>query len=493
MRAQRIALVVALALAVPMAGAGTAATTGQAPNLSTMEAIDAYLVSIGIDPATVVRQSGPLNYAGPTCPGADWNCTTATKVVQLSQVGGQNAFVCEPEGAGTDPPGVCVIVQTEGGTNRAECRLESDTVPMASQTCTITQTGDRNFATVRMLIDQSVGPIQDAQQTANVIQTATEKNELNVYQTIEQSSTDVTGTGGQMQDAHQVAEVVQKTNGSGTVGNYSHVHQVQDQDLRGAADLQQQNTEPVPTALGDCTNAKPTNVNPNQCADVDQMGDSGLNNSQLHQTITERATSTAESAVTQGLSDGGIEGRVHQVIDGLDGQNVNHAHETVAQRAFVPEGSPLPSQQTDPGCCGVGSQFGGAKANNVEQINLATTQSSQPEGFQVAVLQGTSNTPDGGCSIKLHGRNNSDAGAFTFSDQDGCAVIVTMTCTSFPEEEEEEDVPGCTDPVPVPIIPEDPGPTLLGGQLLTPFATTPTFGLPIEMPDFGEPGDFLAP
>jgi hypothetical protein len=486
MPAQRIALVVvAVALAVTTAGAGTAATTAQGLDLSTTEAIDAYLVSIGIDPASVVRQNGPLNYAGPSCPGPDWNCTTATKVVQLSQVGGQNAFVCEPDGTGSGD--TCLVVQPgPGGTNRAECRLESDTEPIASQQCTITQTGDRNFATVRMLIDQSVGPTQDARQNAVVTQTATEKNELHLDQTIEQSTTAVTNTGGQMQDAHQVAEVIQTT--TGTVGNYSHVHQDQDQDLRGAATLQQQNTADVPNAVFDCAVVKA--ANPNQCADVEQEGDSGLNNSQLHQTIAERATSTAESAVTQGRFDGGIEGSVHQVIDGLDGRSVNHAHQSVAQRAFVPDGSPfLPSQQTDPGCCGVGSQFGGM--NNVEQINLSTAQSSQPEGFQEAVLQGSSKTPDGGCSIKLHGRNNTDAGAFTFSDRDGCAVIVTMTCTSFPTEQEGDDIAGCTDPEPQPI--PEPERELEFGQLLTPFATTPTFGLAIEMPDFGEPSDSYRP
>jgi hypothetical protein len=485
MRAQRIALVVALALAVTTAGAGTAATTGQGLDLSTTEAIDAYLVSIGIDPATVVRQDGPLNYAGPSCPGPDWNCTTATTVVQVSQVGGQNAFVCEPEGTGSEEPDTCVVVQPgPGGTNRAECRLESSEEPIASQTCTITQTGDRNFATVRMLIDQSVGPTQDARQNAVVTQTATEKNELHLDQTVKQSSSAVSVAGEQMQDAFQVAEVVQTT--TGTVGNYSHVHQVQDQDLRGAATLQQQNTADVPNAVFDCAVVKA--ANPNQCADVEQKGDSGLNNSQLHQTIAERATSTEESTVTQGRLDGGIEGRVHQEIDGLDGRSVNHAHESVTQRAFVPDDSPFPVQQTDPGCCGVGSQVEGT--NNVEQITLSTTQSSQPEGFQTAFLVGSSNTPNGGCSIKLHGRTNSDADSFTFSDRDGCFEPgLAMTCTSAPVGGDDvittqQSTGECTDP-------DDS--ELEFDQLISPFATAPTFGLPIEMPDFGEPSDFLSP
>jgi hypothetical protein len=482
MRAQRIVLVVALAVAVPTAGAGTAATTGQGPDLSTTGAIDAYLVSIGIDPATVVRQSGPLNYAGPNCPGAEWNCTTATKVVQLSQVGGQNEFVCEP--SETESGDDCVVVQPgPGGTNRAECRLESSEEPTASQVCTITQTGDRNFATVRMLIEQSVGPTQDARQTANVTQEATEKNELNVYQTVNQKMTTFDT---QTQDAHQVAEVFQTT--TGTVGNYSHVHQVQDQDLSGTATLQQQNTAVKPDASFDCAVVKAALVNPNQCADVEQQGDSGLNNSQLHQTIAERATSKAQSAVTQGRFDGGVEGRVHQEIDGTDGRSVNHAHETVAQRAFVADGStPAPVQYTDPGCCGVGSQLGGT--NNIEQIELSTTQSSQPEGFQTAVLEASSNTPDGGCSITLHGRNDSDADSFTFSDRDGCAEVFTMTCTSAPVGGDfvtaQQSTGSCSDP--------DDVVTIESGQVLTPIVTAPTFGLPIEMPSFLEPSDFLTP
>src|SRR5438309_10344712 len=66
--------------------------------LSSLAAIEAYLVSIGVDPASVVVQQGRLNYAGPECPGADWNCTTATKVVQIPAPGapGANIFDCLP-------------------------------------------------------------------------------------------------------------------------------------------------------------------------------------------------------------------------------------------------------------------------------------------------------------------------------------------------------------------------------------------------------------
>src|SRR5438445_2497662 len=84
-------------------------------DLSSLAAIEAYLVSIGVDPASVVVQQGRLNYAGPDCPGADWNCTTATKVVQISQGSSPaaNIFDCLPAlDAQIMGLNECVIVQS---------------------------------------------------------------------------------------------------------------------------------------------------------------------------------------------------------------------------------------------------------------------------------------------------------------------------------------------------------------------------------------------
>ena len=67
-------------------------------DLSSLPEIEAYLGSIGVDFGAVVVQQGRLNYAGPNCPGADWNCTTASMVVQLGppMVPATNVVDCTP-------------------------------------------------------------------------------------------------------------------------------------------------------------------------------------------------------------------------------------------------------------------------------------------------------------------------------------------------------------------------------------------------------------
>ena len=65
-----------LTAAVP-AGAAASTPDRAAADLSSLPAIEAYLLSIGVDPGSVVVQEGPLNYAGPSCPGADWNWSSS--------------------------------------------------------------------------------------------------------------------------------------------------------------------------------------------------------------------------------------------------------------------------------------------------------------------------------------------------------------------------------------------------------------------------------
>ena len=70
------------AIFVLAGGANGAAATSQ-PDLSSRAAIASYLQSIGVDPATVTWQQGLNNYAGPSCPGVGWTCTSP-KVASFS-------------------------------------------------------------------------------------------------------------------------------------------------------------------------------------------------------------------------------------------------------------------------------------------------------------------------------------------------------------------------------------------------------------------------
>ena len=502
-----VAALVAAAAVMTAGGAGAGAATSEGPDLSSRAAIESYLQSIGVAPASMTWQTGPLNYAGPNCPGPDWDCTTSTHVVQIAQAAGENRVQCEP---GTPGDQTCVIVQTEGTNNHARCTERIATAdPEAAQKCVITQAGDRNSAIVHQTIDQNQSPVQDAQQNADVGQTATEKNELDVYQTIKQSSTAVAGA--QKQDAHQVVLADQNqavgAATTGAAGNFAHFHQNQDQIVSGAATLQEQNTEPAPPGFN-CSEQAPQN--PNQCVALTQEADGSRNESHLHQTIGERATTTATGAMqNQGNVDGGNEGDIHQDSLSLLTHPVDKAHQTVNQRASGPDGT-FQSQATDPGCCGL-SQLGGR--NNLEDVKQYVTQSaSSPDAFQFSKLLGIANaqgdldgddvgtlqeneTQGSGCAVTHHARNNSDSTNTKVSQDAPCLVAIETTCVSGgpvvlqdPEPDPCMTVPFEPDTGCEPDECPPPGPAVLAV-----LPTSPTFGLPVEEPFFGEPADYTGP
>jgi hypothetical protein len=499
------ALLVLLVAALTLAGSGGAAAASQPPkiDLSSPSAIDTYLQSIGVDPAKVVKQVGLKNYAGPSCPGVGWNCTTAALVVQVTTAGGENGFQCSSSnvtGGVSNPPDECVVVQV-GPTNQAHC-IENDSDPAAQQTCSITQSGANNHAFVDQSIDTSTSSTppgtvtQSNSQTADVTQqpqtTESPNNASQVHQFIKQSLTfDTT----QVQDAFQQAFVVQNGNGS---DNFSHVHQGQDQNESGNAMVQNQNTTPEPAF--NCGFEKPGN--PNQCANVDQGAkpDGGNNTSHIHQAAGERQTSTNTSVQqTQGRFDGGQEGDVHQDNPTNAGSNEDHAHQDLRQRQSSPTGvAPTQKQVTDPGCCGVGTQVGGIK--NTEDINQSTTQSaSQSTAVQNSTLFGevhqesgggflsspaTTATPSNSCTIDQFGRNNGGGDHFSADGNTAitCATLTLATACQYPSEG-----PSC---FPTEVNCEQPP----CEELLTTIPTTATFGQDIAMPDYtAEPSDYVPP
>ena len=122
MRARAFSLSVAfLAAAVLVSASGAATTKGRTLtriDVSTRAAAVQYLRSIHVNPTGVVIQRGVRNYAGPSCPGSGWSCTTTTHpVVQVAAAGGKNTFSC-----GTAS---CAVVQVAGAPmlapNMASC------------------------------------------------------------------------------------------------------------------------------------------------------------------------------------------------------------------------------------------------------------------------------------------------------------------------------------------------------------------------------------
>src|SRR5947208_13908138 len=118
-----------------LAGAGTAASTPHPAKASTfsLSAVGTghaalvkaqrYLRSIGMDPRTVVVQTGKHNYAGLRCPGKRWTCTTATRVLQA---GSDNVYSCPGTGMNSGGTQTCVVMQSAPGSNSPTCTEQTD-------------------------------------------------------------------------------------------------------------------------------------------------------------------------------------------------------------------------------------------------------------------------------------------------------------------------------------------------------------------------------
>jgi len=422
--------------ALSLAGAGAAAKPASAS--STPRAANSHPGTSGL-----VRQVGFRNYAGPNCPGKGWNCTTATRVLQIASPGGSNSFVCSPSNVPVPAPTAtnCVIKQIGGSTNTARCTQQSSNADVA-QSCDITQSGAANYAYLNQNINQSDGSGQLGKQTASVIQgPASVTNYVQISQAVNQSSK-VTNAGTQNQNADQSATVEQTATGSGT--NTAALNQTQLQKEYARGTTQTQNTT---SNLPDCntTTVPPGPTHPNACAVVLQHSSAGANANQLRQNVNEDQNSSGQATQSQGSTNGGLDARVHQDTD--SGTSTNSAVLSKNQHQTAASGSD--QFQHDPvSCCGFASQDGGT--NNRETIDLSSSQSASGDSTpqQTSDLIGTSHTPQGTCtitekaSINRDSANNSDTESptcpfltlTTFCNVDGCSAPEGDTSNPFPPD-----------------------------------------------------------
>ena len=144
-------------------------------SLTTVAGATRYLRAIGVNPRGVVIQRGPRNYAGPSCPGAGWTCTsTAHPVVQVARPGGRNMFVCRSA--------TCAVVQTATTTSRRGRALTAAAATKSgatcikttgvTQSCSISQTGatSDNSALVYEDVAKLSGLTQSAVYSAQITQ-----------------------------------------------------------------------------------------------------------------------------------------------------------------------------------------------------------------------------------------------------------------------------------------------------------------------------------
>jgi hypothetical protein len=413
---KRVALAASTALALATAllvGTASAAGADPLPDLSTRAAIEQYLVSIGVDPATAVWQTGLKNYAGPGCPGVGWNCVRANApIVQIAAPLGTNLFRC----SGVD----CVAVQValKGGNNGAACERTDKHANPALQECDITQViegnpNNSNTATITQSIQQSREDGQDARQIARITQTNGAGNNIaGIHQVIVQTENTTSGSA-QAQEAHQAATVTQATEdltASQLGNNNSNIdqRQTQSQKASGGSIVQSQNVDPG----SDATCDQPEDLTPdqqkNQCAAVTQhsgvlsLGDpdadppvlptlatgGGRNGSNLSHQITQRqvAQKAVEVEQLQGaFFTNGEEGFKDQLSSGV---STGSAVQDMRQTQIAPPEDSLTAlnqdQDTgDPRCCW--RQFGNeANRASIDQATIQTASSESAD--QTATL-----------------------------------------------------------------------------------------------------------
>ena len=438
-------------------GAGTGAGTGT-PDLATDQAVYAYLLSIGVDPAGVVIQRGSKNYAGPKCPGTDWICTTASRVVQVAPASGENRVECgDPELLGVVPSApypavnVCIAVQQlngppfpspseQQGDNHFRCHERDTGNPTAvdPQECNATQTaapGGHNHASIHMLIQQTTGVSQTARQRVNVNQQNADgfDNHAQTYQLIEQSSTAEGAAVVQDQKADQSAIVNQVTSEGGD--NFSGVNQSQFQKAHARGTTQMQNA-----ADADGTTCR------NTCAAITQTSDSGRNSSSLSQSWHPQAKILGKDATgtqTQGFGGGGLEGAVDQTSDGV---STSTADQVENQDLSGPQ-AVLKFQVGPQSCCSIQATNEKNKVD-IEQTStqraVATTQlvddtvieAVDPFATQSTSLTGRFHTTGEGTvnhQAKTNGDQiNSSCPPTGFDAEEGPCAIQT-TCTQAEE------------------------------------------------------------
>jgi hypothetical protein len=344
------------------AGATPERTTAIPARLSTRAAVVDYLRALGVNPAGVVIQRGTKNYAGPNCPGGDWNCTTAQRVVQIAAAPGVNSFSCTPAGGGTTAPNTCVIVQSATTANNVAACKVSGNVPGVTQSCTVTQTNvsgtnrlelkeelvltgattsGTQVATVEqdngsgsnvvaltqrsvesMTVDAaSVSWSQSASQSFTIDQEAdTGANTVDVSQSVSQTQTALSATSGsQSQSSDQQAEIDQFSHGVSALKIKQSESQSQRANPDGSVDQ--------------------TQIGPQSCCSV--QADNPANTSTVKQEATQVQTPSNDQIQSQTVtysSSGNISGSQTATQDGTTSTN-SFSGSTVSEQQACTDGT----------------------------------------------------------------------------------------------------------------------------------------------------------
>jgi hypothetical protein len=440
------------------AGAVTKPVVPQRVEVNTAAGLAKYLGSLkGVDLKRLVVQTGARNYAGPSCPGVGWTCTTAKHVLQY---GTKNSFTCSASnasGGSSNPPDNCTIVQvatTANPNNSATC-VESDTGATTSQSCVIfqdsttgTSTGT-NTASVAQTINVAGTATQDTTQYSGIVQQSTNgANNATVTQTINESisSPGANSGGTEQQDGHQGSSLTQNASGAGN--NTANVTQ----SLALAA-----MTSGV-KMISQLQNTDETR-GPNTNSGIDQVSGTGTNSATLNQanSYSQFAAGATAGVQTEGSPVSGENGFFNQFSHGVStikGTQVEHQTQTsnpvpgsaVSQNQYGP-------LHMDP------NQFD--NLGNTYTLNQSSDQhQNMPGGFQddkEFAQCFTSGTCTANESISQNGQSQTNScGPATSCDiSQGLTTTSegtsTSTCTTSPASESTCD-PSPPPPPPMPCV-----------------------------------------
>jgi hypothetical protein len=334
-------VLVVLAAAAALTTSAGAANRGSAKiDLSTRGGVAVYLASQGVSLKGVVIQRGARNYAGASCPGKGWTCTTAKRVVQIASGNGNghNSFVCT--GGSSSGPGDCTIFQFASGnaSNNARC-VEQSGDPNTSQSCQITQSSSggtgSNTAQIQQQINTNDGSTQIGTQYGGVRQTSTSgRNTIQIDQTLQQSTKVTDASGLQSQNGHQSAGVSQF---SSTGDNCVQINESMDQqaDAKGS-----------PTA--NITQNQNTDGNVNSNVGVDQESTSGRNTAQVDQRNHYDAHINKALNGTQQQGSSGVSGEAVSFDQNSTGLSTIQAHQHEHQDLHADKVTNLTQKQYGP-------------------------------------------------------------------------------------------------------------------------------------------------
>jgi hypothetical protein len=337
------------AAAVLIASAGARMQPAAVPgiDMSTRAGVVQYLISHGISPKGIVIQRGTHNYAGPSCPGVRWTCTTAKHVVQISFPPNNptnpnaNQFTCTP--SSSVGPYDCLIVQSASGTdNNATC-VEMIGDPTAAQNCDVYQLN------------------------------TTGANNVYVKQSIAQTAVDtLTTPGTSAQSATQNTEVGQ-WNGSGS--NSAQVNQ----DLK----------ESQSASLGK-TDSITQQQDGDQTVAVSQHSDSGSNTAKVLQSLQLKASATGGTSITQRQdTTGGVPNSNAAIYQNSD-QDSGTLYSSGTNNAYLLQSNDLNASGAKTGSL---TQTQGAYSTGINayvdqrSTRLSTTQANQNEHQSLGASQ----------------------------------------------------------------------------------------------------------